>query len=508
MEKHKRFRNHISIILERMGGVFIFVGLAVISGLMQSGEDLLEGLSLLSGSGAALPVLLAVLGILFLILLWQYVVWAKTYISIPGNTIVIERETMNRKKNTIGIRNISNVNTEQNLFEMLIGTCKVKLDTNSLSTADRTDVKIVLRKPDAIRFKEEILSLMQDSAEEQSRVMADTEAAYTVRAGLGDMMVHGFFSINLVSVLILLGCVAGAAEVLSGALGQGLAGRSLMSIAASMLVGAVFFFSALWDIMRGFFRYHNFKAGRDRDRLYISYGLTKKVNYMIPVDKINAVKLNQSLLARLAGRYMAEIINVGMGDDESEKQSFLVLYCRKSKMETYIRELLPEFSGLLDTPVKRQPSSVWFVWILPVLAYLACAAGALAASLLLLPDTWKVPAVLTAAGVTLLVFVFMVCRFFTAGSKIEKNFLKLANGYMGRRFVCIPYAKIQYVQLEQNFLGVCAGIQKGTVKMLAAAANVSQGIPYFSSEGAELLKEKIVAAGRHEVSSGADEDKQ
>ena len=54
---------------------------------------------------------------------WQLIVWSKTYISIYDNTIVIERNTLNRKKDTIGIKNISNVNMERNLFEML-GTDK------------------------------------------------------------------------------------------------------------------------------------------------------------------------------------------------------------------------------------------------------------------------------------------------------------------------------------------------------------------------------------------------
>ena len=78
-------------------------------------------------------------------------------------SIVIEQNTLNRKKNTIGIKNISNVNTEQNLFEMLLGTYKVKLDTNSLSTADKTDVKIVLKKAQAEWFKNAVMSLMEET---------------------------------------------------------------------------------------------------------------------------------------------------------------------------------------------------------------------------------------------------------------------------------------------------------------------------------------------------------
>ncbi|MCB5670486.1 PH domain-containing protein, partial [Erysipelatoclostridium ramosum] len=76
-------------------------------------------------------------------------------------------------KNTIGLKNISNVNTEQNLLEMLLGTCKVKLDTNSMSTSDKTDVKIILKKAEAEQFRLYVMKLMQgqegDFEEEYSK---------------------------------------------------------------------------------------------------------------------------------------------------------------------------------------------------------------------------------------------------------------------------------------------------------------------------------------------------
>ena len=39
-----------------------------------------------------------------------------------------------------------------------------------------------------------------------------------------------------------------------------------------------------------------------------------------------ALKLRQTLIARLLGKYMVEIVNVGMVDDKAEKNSFLILY--------------------------------------------------------------------------------------------------------------------------------------------------------------------------------------
>ena len=50
---------------------------------------------------------------------------------------------------------IANINIEQNIFERIISTCKVKIDTDSRSTADETDIEIVLKKDIANEMKEE-----------------------------------------------------------------------------------------------------------------------------------------------------------------------------------------------------------------------------------------------------------------------------------------------------------------------------------------------------------------
>ena len=102
---------------------------------------------------------LLLVGLIILVIdaIYNILVWRKTYISIDQGTIIIERNTINKKINTFGIKNIANINIEQNLFERIISTCKVKIDTDSLSTADQTDIEIVLKKNIADEFKRTIL---------------------------------------------------------------------------------------------------------------------------------------------------------------------------------------------------------------------------------------------------------------------------------------------------------------------------------------------------------------
>ena len=142
-----RMRNHFTYIFEQMWGI-----IAVILAMMMGNAESFELAAQLISQANILEGLLALGGtflVLLLICLWFVNRWYKTSITVKDGTVTIERRTLNHYVNAIAVQNISNINLEQNLFEILMGTYKLKLDTNSLSTASTTDVKIALKKKDA-----------------------------------------------------------------------------------------------------------------------------------------------------------------------------------------------------------------------------------------------------------------------------------------------------------------------------------------------------------------------
>ena len=94
--------------------------------------------------------------------------------------------------------------------------------------------------------------------------------------------------------------------------------------------------------------------------------------------------IRQSLVARIFHRYKAEIINIGMGDEEEEKNSFLVLYGTETQLKEQIGLLLPDFLDTVEQQVDRMPKSAWAAWMVPFLIYLlmVCAAGAVVSGFL------------------------------------------------------------------------------------------------------------------------------
>lgn len=506
INQDKKFRNHISIILEQTGAVIVALFVLVVTQLFQSLDEIAEtDLTFFTSKGAL--ILLGVAAVLAVSLISQVLVWAKTYISVEENAIVIEKGRISKKKNTIGIRNISNINLEQNLIEMLFGTCKVKLDTNSRSTADSTDVKIVLKKADALWFQQEVMRKMELAAGRKpavpteagrpdhnaadpagGRLAARGTEEYDVHADLADILQHGTFSISIISVglflLVLVGSVVNAAEIL----GQSGLMATAVTAVGGIIVAVFIVLSTLWDTVKDFVRYYDFRAKRRGDKIYIKYGFFKKSEYTIPVDKIQGLKIRQSFLARIGHRYMAEIVNVGMGDDQEEQHSFLLLYCTEEKLKERLSLLLPEFAASVDQPAERLPASVWAAWAVPTVITVLCMAGGAMLCNELTGNEYRLYVWLAVAAFAAVLLICMLLQYRTAGVGADETYLKLVTGYFSKQYLTVRCRDIQYAEFTQNFIARACGIRKGEIHLLASSANTIHGIPYFRNGKEEVIK--------------------
>lgn len=505
MENNLKFRNHASVILENsLKTIGTIVAIFFFNLISDVGEEGITAVDILILVGIFVAVLGIAVGI-------QAFIWAKTYIIIEENTLVVERNTLNKNRNTIGLKNVSNVNLEQNLFEMIIGTCKVKLDTNSLSTADETDVNIILKKADAENFRRIVLAksegqdvpltgdglLIADVKTVETTQNAETvEESNTLIGDLGDIILHGLFSIRITSIIIL-AIVVIIPTVLITDLGTINLGETLIEMIANFVTAFWLAGTAIWSIVKEFVKYLNFRIERKKDKVYLSYGLFKKVAYSVPVDKINGIKLTQTPIARMAKRYMVEIVNVGMDDDENETNTFFLPYAKMETIKEQLHMLLPEFDGALEIKEEKQPVAIWLLsipwWILYTIimaviyfAFITCAED---------PETRFAMGFGVNFATVAIALWYMVCKlagFLTKGIKVDEKFLKIVGGAFAKHTLFVKYDKIQYVTGRQCIIAKHFKIQKGTISLLASLKNRIHELPYFKENDMEVLKNKLI----------------
>ena len=246
-----------------------------------------------------------------------------------------------------------------------------------------------------------------------------------------------------------------------------------------------------FSLIRTVIKYWEFRIERKDEKIVLQYGLTKKVTYSIPVNKIQAVVVKQSFLARLFKRYMVEVVNVGMNDDEKETQNFLLPYCKKEYLEERMQMLLPDFADCLQLEFKRQPKSIWVVWIWSVMVYTLIMCGILFGIAEFSPQLLGVASsIISVLSVALVAVKWMGYQ--TKGVGFGDDVFLSVTGSFERKCVYMKYLNIQYITLKQNFLAKRFGIQKGVVMLLASAANQTQEIPYFCESEIENVKEKLL----------------
>lgn len=513
----KKFRCHVSIIFEQcaqvIGALILYMGVQFIDLWMELfGDDAAAGaLDEIAGT------LLLGVAILVLVLLFAIIKWRKTTISLEEDAIIWEKNTLHKKTLTIGIKNISSINIERNLFERIVGTAKLKLDTASLSTADSTDVLFVFRLEDAMRYKEYLegkASISDDSrvastgADEKEAghgktISADDAVAAEYTSQLTEILRHCFYDISIVSVLF---CV-----LLTG-VGIYLAVDSLKSgnieavtgdiIAAVVVIGPflyAFFRSTLGKLLD----YYNLTVSRKGNQIHMKYGLLKVKEYVVPVEKINAVKIRQTWIGRLCKRYNASIECVGVGD-EKEEIAQLTLSLPYEEMNRRLSGLLPEYNLTPVKDMKKIPKAallhktgglviftviVTAFWIGTAVAFREMGATEI-------DKTFGCIATALILAIYAYIILTLILQMRTEAVGLYNGFMAIATGSFGRSIVITPYKKIQYVSINKFPFCRFTGLVSGNIHILAQGLNSIKSVPYIRETDVELLKEKICDRSR------------
>ena len=113
MKIDQRFRNHFSVVVTNTVPTVIGIWLVLNLDLLGEAEDV-------GGIGASIGwTSLIVAGVAVLYVIFSLINWAKTYFTVTEDMLIVERNTLIKRKNTIALKNISNVNLEQGLLSML-----------------------------------------------------------------------------------------------------------------------------------------------------------------------------------------------------------------------------------------------------------------------------------------------------------------------------------------------------------------------------------------------------
>lgn len=491
MENHK-LRCHPSIILEKTGGFLTAWALILFSQI----DNIISLLTSEKFDMQNMKMVLGFLGIMVLLLLliagYQFLVWRKTWIYIEENTLVIERNTLNRKKNTYSISHISNINTEQNLFELLIHTYRIKLDMENATDADSTDISIVLSARKAQELKLQLLSFQKGAIPAEET--AERANAY---ASFSEILLHcicslpGFFLITL----LLLGAFFGFVLVSKTmTLSELLYDEQEQSFTMRVFAIGLLVITYGYQIVKRLLAFYHFSVFRQDEDIIIRYGFFRKQDYTIPVKRVHALRIVQAPVARLFHLYEARIVCVGIGDNEQELTQ-LILCCKKEMLYQRLAELLPEFSTPSMENVHRPPKHAGKVYASSFLSWFAaiCVIPYLLMASFNVLDDAASPVIFLwiYGGISLLLLLYHLCRYCSLGFYLGDSLALFSGGSLTKTTTLVPYRKIQHLHFTQGPVSKFSHLFKGEVFILASILNRDISFPCMSVDDKEMLTEKM-----------------
>lgn len=486
--EHKKMRSHISVVIENAGrllGVLLAIAVSQIDDIIKNLNRLNEAEGKFYFIGLAIFIIAVVFVLLFYLNRWY-----KTTILLEDGMLVIEQNTLNRKKNTYAIKNISNIDMEQNLFERIIGTYKIKIDTNSSALANKTDIKIVFSKEKALELKKEVMTYI--SQPDSVILSEEEEIPFDVVYSKKDIALNCFYTASIFSVFFIL-LIVGTFLVLTitGVLkGKEDKIGEIFGGLVAILIGII---SSIYSIVKVFMKFYDFRVRRDSEKIYIKHGMIKKCSNTIPINKINGVKLIQPFFSRIFRRYQVEIINIGTGNEENES-SYLLLSCSKKDIKKYMGILLPEFEAFIDMPVEKQ-SRKYFVH---TGLYLMIEALLLVLVVYGINYFWEEFAYIigkTAAIVILLLSVFAyVCAYFAEGYYIGETYMIVTKGIFTKTSTMIFYDKIQHIAINEGVISKITKLKKATIFIWASLLQSSMSLPLAKKEVLEKIAKGMIDA--------------
>lgn len=336
-------------------------------------------------------VLLIILAVFLVVFLWSFIRWRKTTILLEDDVLIWEKATLNKKTLTINVQNISSLNLEQNLLERLLNTSRLKIDTSSL---------------------------------------------YTVSIG----------NVLLVAVVII-GFLCSFLDIFEGMN----SGETLSTLAASF-AGICTAVSFLMVLLKRFFTYYDLTAGRKGGKIFLQYGLLKKREYTIPVETVNALKIQQTMIGRIFRRYHASIECIGVGDENNETAQ-LTLSLPYEEMLERVANLLPEYE--INTLEKSRP--------VPKKALCHALCG----------NIYLILAALISIGIIEGVVTDLALK-----EALEKN------------ITILEYNKLQYLEYTKSPLTHWTGLYDGMVHILSKSSVIRS--PMMTEEEIEYMKRKCM----------------
>ncbi|WP_174615744.1 PH domain-containing protein [Virgibacillus ihumii] len=317
--------------------------------------------------------------ILIVMIIFSILSWYRYTYRVEDDELRIEYGIFIRKKRYISKNRIQSIDLTSSVVHRIFKLTRVNIETAGSSTGAEASLKAVkLSEGEALRHELKMVNTV-DNAEEPEAAEEDYPSS---TISFKRLFLAGTTS---GSIGVILAIVAAGSSELEQFIPDDFYDSTFewiigLGIIIMVVLGIIGLF-LLWmlGIAGTMIKYGNFTITKMEDELFITRGLLEKKQLTIPMKRIQAVGIQESLIRQPLGyvTVFAEIAGGSM-DKGEDFSSILFPIMKADEVEEFLQKFLPEYAGITNDlkPLPKRArkfyvlrSSILFLIITAVLAF-------------------------------------------------------------------------------------------------------------------------------------------
>ncbi|EKU47134.1 PH domain-containing protein [Staphylococcus massiliensis] len=280
----------------------------------------------------------------------------KTRYWIEDSYFILTEGVLNKSRTELNIKRIQSMDTTQDLVHQIVGGVRLSIKTPSdgitLDTVTKSQSQAIQK---AIQSQKDSLTgeapSTEISSEEPRNEVKQTEVYHLSQKDLIYMsLTSGAIGVALAALSPILGTLFNALpdDMVDKVFEQfGVLAHILPIIPLLMIVAVIIIASYVLGSMITFVRYFRFRLRRDDTHLFVKYGLFKVRQVTVPLERLQAVKVERSFIRSLMGYTSLSFVitsDMDINDVNQDMSKVPILpFIKKKDMEVIRQSLVPNY---------------------------------------------------------------------------------------------------------------------------------------------------------------------
>ena len=302
-------------------------------------------------SSDLLSNLLSAAGIIVILLVVGVVSWWRYVYCVEDGELRIEHGVFVRKNIYIPKERIQVIDTTSGFLQRMFGLVSLKVRTASGESGATLDA---LTSEEAQNISEQLSS--EDQVEDLEEESREEKYYRQKRIKTSELVLSAVTSGSIGVIATILGSISSELDTL-------LSESQIYSIVQS-LTGSGWYFililvfvllagSIILAFIGTLVKYARFSIERSGDELIINRGLIEKKQITIPINRIQAIRIEEGLLRQPFGRASVSVSSAGYGDEDGKVTTLFPLLVW-DEITHFINEFIPEYA--VSVPTVHPPS--------------------------------------------------------------------------------------------------------------------------------------------------------